>query len=387
VKSIFRWVTRIVFVVIVLAVAAGIWKRNDIKRLMAVNSLFSEENILTNFSHMDAMFFSTPLDVPDASASELPTEPRAMPNSLDKWVADRSVTALVVLKDGSIAHESYYQDTSPEDLRISWSVAKSFLSALMGIIVEEGDIASIDDPVTKYAPDLVGTAYDGASIRNVLNMASGVTFNEDYLDFNSDINKMGRVLAMGGSMDKFTASLEGRDRDAGEAWQYVSIDTHVIGMVIRGATGRNISELMVEKLLTPLGLEADPYYLTDGNGVAFVLGGLNLRTRDYARLGQMFLQGGMYNGRQIVPADWVAQSTLPTAPTATGAVQYGYQWWMPADAADGEYFARGVYGQYIYVDSASQVVIAANSVDRQFKELGSYEQNLAMFREIAAELR
>lgn len=386
-KSIFRWVTRIVFVVIVLAVAAGIWKRNDIKRLMAVNSLFSEENILTNFSHMDAMFFSTPLDVPDASASELPTEPRAMPNSLDKWVADRSVTALVVLKDGSIAHESYYQDTSPEDLRISWSVAKSFLSALMGIIVEEGDIASIDDPVTKYAPDLVGTAYDGASIRNVLNMASGVTFNEDYLDFNSDINKMGRVLAMGGSMDKFTASLEGRDRDAGEAWQYVSIDTHVIGMVIRGATGRNISELMVEKLLTPLGLEADPYYLTDGNGVAFVLGGLNLRTRDYARLGQMFLQGGMYNGRQIVPADWVAQSTLPTAPTATGAVQYGYQWWMPADAADGEYFARGVYGQYIYVDSASQVVIAANSVDRQFKELGSYEQNLAMFREIAAELR
>jgi len=387
VARIFRWVTRIVFVVIVLAVAAGIWKRSDIKRLVAVNSLFSEENILVNFSHMDAMFFSTPLDVPDASASELPTEPRAMPNGLDKWVTDRSVTALVVLKDGSIAHESYYQDTSPEDLRISWSVAKSFLSALMGIIVEEGDIASIDDPVTKYAPDLVGTAYDGASIRNVLNMASGVKFNEDYLDFNSDINKMGRVLAMGGSMDKFTASLEGRDRAAGEAWQYVSIDTHVIGMVIRGATGRNISELMVETLLTPLGLEADPYYLTDGNGVAFVLGGLNLRTRDYARLGQMFLQGGMYNGKQIVPADWVAQSTLPTAPTATGAVQYGYQWWMPADAADGEYFARGVYGQYIYVDSASQVVIAANSVDRLFKEPGSYEQNLAMFREIAAELR
>ena len=386
-KSIFRWVTRIVFVVIVLAVAAGIWKRNDIKRLMAVNSLFSEEHILTNFSHMDAMFFSTPLDVPDASASKLPTEPRAMPNGLDKWVTDRSVTAVVVLKDGSIAHESYYQDTSPEDLRISWSVAKSFLSALMGIVVEEGDIASIDDPVTKYAPNLVGTAYDGASIRNVLNMASGVSFNEDYLDFNSDINKMGRVLAMGGSMDKFTASLEGRDRAAGEAWQYVSIDTHVIGMVIRGATGRNISELMVENLLTPLGLEADAHYLTDGNGVAFVLGGLNLRTRDYARLGQMFLQGGMYNGKQIVPADWVAQSTLPTAPTATGAVQYGYQWWMPADAADGEYFARGVYGQYIYIDSASQVVIAANSVDRLFKEPGSYEQNLAMFREIAAELR
>ena len=215
-----------------------------------------------------------------------------MPDGLDKWAADRSVTALVVLKGGSLAHESYYMDTTPEDLRISWSVAKSFLSALMGIVVADGGIVSIDEQVTKYAPDLIGTAYDGATIRNVLNMASGVTFDEDYLDFKSDINKMGRVLAMGGSMDKFAAGLERRDRAPGQAWQYVSIDTHVLGMVIRGATGRSIPDLMVEKLLTPLGLEADPYFLTDGNGVAFVLGGLNLRTRDYARFGQMFLQGG-----------------------------------------------------------------------------------------------
>ncbi len=365
----------------------GAWKRNDIKRLLAVNALFSEKNIVTNFSDMDAIFFSTGLGVPNAPASELPHDPKAMPDGLDGWTTDRSVTALVVLKDGKIAHEGYFKDTAPEDLRISWSVAKSFLSALMGIVVADGDIASIDDPVTKYAKNLAGSAYEGTTIRNVLNMASGVTFNEDYLSFNSDINKMGRVLALGGSMDKFAANLKKRDRVAGIGWQYVSIDTHVIGMIIRGATGREIPELMAEKLLTPLGLEADPLYLTDGKGVAFVLGGLNLRTRDYARFGQMFAQGGMYGGQQVVPADWVAQSTTVSAPTEAGETQYGFQWWLPADAKPGEYFARGIYGQYIYIDTDNNVVVAANSADRGFEEDGSFEQNLAMFRAISAELR
>ena len=367
--------------------AVGIWKRNDIKRLLAVNALFSEKNIVTNFSNMSAVFFNTTLGIPEAPASELPVDLKEMPEGLDKWVTDRAVTALVVLKDGKTAHEAYFKDTAPEDLRISWSVAKSFLSALMGIVVADGDIESIDDPVTKYAALLIGTPYEGATIRNVLHMASGVTFDEDYLSFKSDINKMGRVLALGGSMDKFAAGLKGRDRDAGVGWQYVSIDTHVIGMIIRGATGRDIPELMAEKLLTPLGLEVDPVFLTDGKGEAFVLGGLNLRTRDYARFGQMFLQGGMYNGQQVVPADWVAESTTPSAPTAVGECKYGYQWWIPEDNRAGEYFARGIYGQYIYMNADSNVVVAANSADRQFEEDGSFEQNLAMFREIAAELR
>ena len=385
-KLLLKILLKILLAIVVILAVVAVWKWNDIKRLLAVNALFSEENIVTNFSHMDAIFFNTTMDVPDVPPSKLLVDPREMPDGLGGWTKDRSVTALVVLKDGNIAYETYLEGTD-SDLRISWSVAKSFLSALMGIVLAEGHIDSLDDPVTKYATDLIGTPYEDSTIRNVLNMASGVTFNEDYLDFNSDINKMGRVLAMGGSMDKFAANLEGRDRDAGLAWQYVSIDTHIIGMVIRGATGRDIPELMTEKLLTPLGLEADPYMLTDGDGVAFVLGGLNLRTRDYARLGQMYLQGGFYNDRQIVPANWVVESTAPSAPTAEGAIQYGYQWWVPADAAMGEYFARGIYGQYIYIDFASNVVIAVNSADLGFKEQGSFEQNLAMFREIAGGLR
>ena len=215
-------------------------------------------------------------------------------------------------------------------------------------------------------------------------MSSGVTFNEDYLDFNSDINRMGRVIAMGGTMDGFTRALSDRFTAPGSQWQYVSIDTHVLGMVIRGATGRDIADLLAEKIIAPLGYEAAPAYITDGEGTAFVLGGLNIRTRDYARFGQMIAQNGMYGGTQVVPADWIAQSTRPSARTAPGALRYGYQWWMPKDPRPGEFFGIGVYGQYIYIDQRRGVVIAMNSADRQFKESGVTDSNIAMFRRIAA---
>ncbi|WP_150121487.1 serine hydrolase, partial [Sulfitobacter sp. HI0023] len=110
-----------------------------------------------------------------------------LPAGVDDWVAERAVTGLVVMKNGEIVYENYFLSTAPEDRRIAWSVSKSYLSALIGILLDEGAIASLDDPVTQYAPALEGTAYDGATIRNVLNMASGVTFNEDYLDYDSDI--------------------------------------------------------------------------------------------------------------------------------------------------------------------------------------------------------
>ncbi len=265
-------------------------------------------------------------------------------------------------------------------MRISWSVAKSLLSALFGIVQAEGAIASLDDPVEKYAPTLIGSAYEGVSIHDILTMSSGVAFNEDYLDFYSDINKMGRVLALGGSMDDFAAGLTVRAAEPGSRWHYVSIDTHVLGMVIRGATGRDIPELMEEKLLAPLGLEADPVMLTDGDGVSFVLGGLNLRTRDYARVGQMVLQGGAWQGMQIVPADWIATSTSPQA--ADGSA-YGYQWWIPANAAPGEVMARGIYGQYIYINPGLGVVIAVNAADRGFEDAGVGDANVAMLRAIA----
>lgn len=371
-------------VLLILLAVTAIWKHEQITRLLAVNSLFSQEKIVTNFSNMDAAFLTVPLAENTGPVSPLPQgNDMDLPQDLQGWIDARAITALVVLKDGEIRHESYHLGTAAEDKRISWSVAKSFLSALMGVVLDQGLIASIDDPVTQYAPSLIGGAYNGASIRNVLNMASGVRFDEDYLDFNSDINRMGRVLALGKSMDGFAEDLTETFATPGAEWQYVSIDTHVIGMVIRGATGRTIPDLMNEHIIGKMGFEATPYYLSDGEDVAFVLGGLNLRTRDYARFGQMFLQGGMWQDQQVVPADWVKASTMPSAPTKAGSRQYGFQWWMAPDAPDGEYFARGIYGQYIFVDQPNGVVIAANSADRGFREEGAHRSNIKMFRALA----
>jgi len=221
------------------------------------------------------------------------------------------------------------------------------------------------------------------SVQDILQMESGVAFDEDYFNPDSDINRMGRVIALGGALDDFTADLSVRDRVPGAAMKYVSMDTHVLGMVLRGATDQSIPDLMAEKLTGPMGIGAATY-LTDGEGVAFVLGGLNMTTRDYARMGLLVAQGGQLDGRQIVPEDWINISTVPSALTEVGRMRYGYQWWMPADVRAGEIMAQGVYGQFVYIDRASKVVIAVNAADRAFREPGVSESTIEMFRRIAA---
>lgn len=384
-RIVVKWLLRAVLMLILAAAVFGFWKREDIFRLLAVNSLFDADRIVSNFSNMDAAFLHSEVAHGAGPVSPLPDgTPMEMPVPYEAWVRARNVTSMLVLKDGQIVHQAYYQATKAEDRRISWSIAKSYLSVLFGILVNEGHIASLDDPVVKYAPTLAGGAYDTATVRNVLQMASGVTFDEDYLDYNSDINKMGRVLALGGKMDDFAAALNESFATPGEIWQYTSIDTHVVGMVARGATGRGIVDLMAEKLIAPLGLERAPYYLTDGVGVAFVLGGLNITTRDYARFGQMILQDGMWQGKRVAPADWIAASTVPSAPTKPGRTGYGYQWWMPVGAAPGQFMGRGIYGQYLYIDKGDGVVIVTTGADKLFREPGVNAENVDMFRQIVA---
>ena len=383
-RRLIRFALRALLVLVLIVAALAIWKRDEIKRLMAVNSLFEAENIVHNFDHMNELFLTHPLSRGAGPISPLPEGPAAvLPKEAKQWIKDRNVTAMVVLKNGQLVHEGYYLGTRPEDLRISWSVAKSFLSALFGVLQAEGAFASLDDPVEKYAPLLKGSAYEGVTIRDVLTMSSGVAFNEDYLDFNSDINKMGRVLALGGSMDEFAANLKLREAEPGSRWHYVSVDTHVLGMVIRGATGKDIPALLETRILAPMGFEEAPYYVTDGLGVSFVLGGLNVMTRDYARFGQMIAQGGLWQGKQVVPADWVKASTSPQAKDSSA---YGFQWWIPPDATPGEVMAQGIYGQYIYINPSLNVVIAVNAADRGFEEAGVNEGNIAMLRNIAAGL-
>jgi len=371
---IIKGVMWLVAALVVLGAAVAVWKREEVGRLMAVNSLFAEDRIVANFSAMDTMFLTRPLRA--GAATPLPRgAPVAMPDGFDAWVQARWVTGVVVLDRGAVVHESYHLGTGAEDLRISWSMAKSVLSLVLGTLVADGTIPDLDAPVTRYVPALAGSAYDGATIRQVARMASGVAFDEDYLDFWSDINRMGRVLALGGSMDAFAAGQAARRGAPGADWLYVSIDTHVLGMVMRAASGRSLGELVEERLFLPLGLERAPYYLADGEGVEFALGGLNMTTRDYARIGQLVADGG----RGIIPAAWLDESTVPSAP---GGVGYGYQWWIAPGARIGEVNAQGVYGQYIWIDRGANVVIAVNAADRGFLDPGVEAGSHAMFRAI-----
>lgn len=382
-----RRALRLLAAALVVALAAAAWKAEELRRLWVVTTLFDAGRIVANFSHMDAAFLTVPVDRGTGPVSPLPAgEAFVPPPELEAWIAARAVTGIVILADGRLRYEAYFHGTGPQDRRISWSLAKSFLSALLGTLVADGTIPDLAAPVTDYAPGLAGSAYEGARILDVVQMASGVAFDEDYLDRGSDINRMGRVIALGGTLDGFTAGLTARSGPPGAAWRYVSMDTHVLGMVIRGATGRPIPELLSERILAPLGLDSAPYYLADGTGTAFVLGGLNMSTRDYARFGLLIAQDGVYAGRRILPEGWVETSTAASAPTAPGAIGYGYQWWIPQGSAPGQVLARGIYGQYIFIDRARGVVIAVNAADRGFLDPGVEDSTFDLFRRLAEAL-
>ena len=383
-RTVGRWALRVAVALVLAVAVVTVWKREDLARLGAVLTLFEADRIVANFSAMDRAFLARPVPRGDGPSSPLPSGPALdLPPDVEGWIAARQVTGFVVLREGVLVAERYRLGTGAQDLRINWSISKSYLSVLLGTLVAEGAVA-LDDPVTRHAPTLAGSAYDGATVRDVLTMSSGVAFDEDYLDFWTDINRMGRVLGLGGSMDAFTRARQDRIAAPGGDWRYVSLDTHVLGMVIRGATGRDVPSLLSERIVGPLGFEGAPYYVTDGLGVAFVLGGLNTTTRDNARFGQLIAQGGRWQGRQIVPADWIAASIAPQARTAQGALGYGYQWWVPRGAAAGEVMAHGIYGQYIYIDQGRNVVIAVHAADRAFAEAGREDEAVEIFRTVAA---
>ena len=380
---------------VILIAAAFNYKK--ILNLHTVITLFDEDKIVHNFSHMHESMFSVEL-ISNAEPVVLPEAKNPIKKTyvwqgeqkeIEDYLSQTNTTSLLVLQNGKLVHEDYRLGTQQMDTRISWSMAKSYLSALFGIAVEDG-LIDLNKTVTDYVPELKDSAYNNVPIMAVLNMASGVAFNEDYLDFNSDINKMGRALGLGSSMDKFAGTLKTQERKPGANRHYVSIDTHVLGMILRSATGKSIKELFESQLWSKLAPEGKAYYLTDGFGKAFVLGGLNITTRDYAKFGELFRNKGAWNGEQVIPENWVLKSTQNNAPpppdTKKDTFGYGYQWWVPQDA-DEEFYAGGIYGQFIYVNPKQKVVIVKTSAHREFQDDGNggrevKHETIEMFRAI-----
>lgn len=223
-------------------------------------------------------------------------------------------------------------------------------------------------------------------------MSSGARWNEDYSDPDSDILRKGSALGPGGSVDVFMGDMV-RESAPGTICRYNSADTQALGMLIAGATGRTLTDYMHEKLVMPLGMESPSYWVLDSKGREMAFAGVLMTARDFARLGELYRQRGVWGGRQIVSATYVDASVrvesphlapgLPLVGDHAFPMGYGYQWWLPP-GQDGEFSAIGVYNQYVYVDPSRGVVIvklSANPAYGTSKEESvnkDYENILAM---------
>jgi len=317
--------------------------------------------------------------------------------STEEFLVDTDTAALLVLVDGALRHEHYALTGGPDVQWLSMSVAKSFISALVGIAVDEGHIGGIDEPISSYVPVRAGSAYDGLPIRHALQMSSGARWNEDYHDPDSDIFRLSAAtMGVGGTLDDFVATMA-RESEPGTLCRYNSGETQVLGALLARATGRSVSAYMREKLGEPLGLGSPGYWIVDPAGVELSFGGLNLTARDFAKIGELYRNGGVWQGEQLVPAEWVRDSVTVTAPhLAPGRpligghpfpLGYGYQWWLP-DGDRGEFSAIGVYNQFVYVDPASATTIVKLSANRRYgtstEEYTNRElETIALLRAIA----
>jgi len=245
-------------VVLILALvgAVALFYRVELTQMWAVSHLFDEEDIVHNFQHMNEIF-PTHRVAAGGSVMQFERADYTLPASFEydgktydteSFLAETVTTGFLVMHDDRILIERYAHGHSATTRHIAWSVSKSVLSALFGVAVEEGHIRSIEEPVTAYLPELVGSGYDGVRIKDVLQMSSGVGFDENYGDPDSDINRMGRELAMGGTLLEFAASLE-RARPPGTLQHYVSIDTQVLGTILVRAHGTEPRNLHLRKAL------------------------------------------------------------------------------------------------------------------------------------------
>ncbi len=283
--------------------------------------------------------------------------PDALQAKIRAFMADTQTAGLMVLDDGEIVFEDYGLGFGPTGRWTSFSVAKSFTSTLLGAALADGHIDSLDTPVTKIIPALAGTAYDGVTVGQIATMTSGVAWNEDYTDPDSDVARMLAIAPVAGESQAVTyARTLHREAPAGQKWVYKTLETNLLGLIVEQAVGKPLAAYAAEKIVEPAGMEGGLFWMQDLTGGN--IGGccLSLRLADYARMGQFALEGG----QGVVPEGWFAEAGAPQvsfAPNAPG-FGYGYQWWA---YPGGNYGAQGIFGQAITIVPSEDLVIAVVS--------------------------
>jgi CubicO group peptidase (beta-lactamase class C family) len=321
-------------------------------------------------------------------------------HSLEDYFGRARVTGFIVLKHGAVVFERYRLGADGHSLFTSWSMAKSIVSTLVGFAIAEGRIRSVDDAISDYVPEMKGSAFEGVPIKAVLQMSSGVDFVEDYDSGTSDSLRMWDDALQYNKVPLTRFVVEAKRAHPPYAvFNYAGVNTVALGWLVAKATGRTLSDYLSAKIWAPLGMEADARWMTDdrsarANEAAFCC--LDATLRDYARFGLFMAQGGNWQGHQLLPESWVVAATHPDRPQVQlgklypgYSLGYQYQWWvLPSGAGDlGGFEAQGIYGQFLYVNPAQDLVIVVTSVWRKAWDEGLEQETYAVFRAFEQALR
>lgn len=269
----------------------------------------------------------------------------------DRFLEENKTLSFLIIRRDSLLYEQYFRGYNQESIVPSFSMAKSVTSILTGCAIDDGLIKSVEEPITTYIPELSQKGFDKVKILHLLQMTSGINFNESYF------NPFGHAASFyyGLNLRKSVAKLN-LEVEPGKRFEYVSGNTQLLGLVLeRALKGKTITDYLQEKIWTPLGMEYDASWSIDrkNNGLEKTFCCLNARARDFARIGRLYKNKGNWNGRQIVSQKWVEESTK--ADSTSSANLYQYQWWLPTPGQD--FLAEGLMGQYIYVHPAKDLII------------------------------
>jgi CubicO group peptidase (beta-lactamase class C family) len=292
----------------------------------------------------------------------------AATRAIDDYLDRRDVTGLLVLQGDRVLLERYRYGRTPDARFLSFSMAKSIVSLLVGIALERGAIASLDDRAERYVPALAGGAYGTTALVDLLHMGSGVLFTEHY-DGHDDMARLTHAFATGEpSVIDVLRSAHERRAPAGASFAYASAETEVLGRVLAGATGRTLADLTTDWLWRPLGAERDAFWLVGHDGNEQAYGGFNATLRDWARLGRLLALDGAIDGRRIVPREYLLDATDASrqppgfrARVATPSYGYGLQFWL-LPLRERTFAMIGVHGQAVFVQPASGLVMVHTAV-------------------------
>lgn len=336
------------------------------------------------FQRMDSILPSRPIaatapaPLPRAVAPlELSYEWMGAEKSLDTYFEEADVIGLTVLHDGVVTAQEFRLGADPDTRFTSWSVAKTFIAVLIAKAMEDGLIGSLDDPAAQYAPQFAGTDYGAVSLRHLLMMSAGMDFNEEYSpERPSDVRPLFfNAFILGRNVDAMVGEIAS-NRAPGEDNHYVSPNSHVLSAVVRAVYDAPLAQIMERELWAPLGMTGAASWLQNTPGDSGIPIGyccLQATSEDYARFGQFLLQDGVWNGNRLLPEGFVEMASAPNMPfQEPGATPYpgrgyGLHVWVPENY-DGEFYAAGVFGQYIWIDRRRGLVIAINAGDPSWGE-------------------